>query len=434
MNNSEQVSRILLPGERSGSVRVPASKSAAHRVLICAALGRRPVTVELDGLSQDILATAECLHALGAGIEQSGRELRIQPLDRAADQRESVLHAGESGSTLRFLLPLAGALGRKAVFEMEGRLLHRPLAPLDAVLREHGMHIEQDGDRLFCSGQLRGGDYALTGNVSSQYFTGLLMALPLLEDSSTLSVRGRLESADYVRMTERILELSGIVLEKQPGPVWNIPGRQRPQLPERVRVEGDWSSAAFFLCMGALSDAGVRVDGLRCDSAHGDRAILDLLRSFGAEVIIRREAESGGEADSVIVRRAECRPLQFDATGIPDLVPVLAVLCCAAKGSSEITNAARLRLKESDRLQTTAELIRSLGGSVLEHADGLTIIGTGKLAGGTADAHNDHRIAMSAAVAACLCSGPVELADPACVRKSYPAFWTDYESLERRTR
>ena len=434
MNNSEQVSRILLPGERSGSVRVPASKSAAHRVLICAALGRRPVTVELDGLSQDILATAECLHALGAGIEQSGRELRIQPLDRAADQRESVLHAGESGSTLRFLLPLAGALGRKAVFEMEGRLSHRPLAPLDAVLREHGMHIEQDGDRLFCSGQLRGGDYALTGNVSSQYFTGLLMALPLLEDSSTLSVRGRLESADYVRMTERILELSGIVLEKQPGPVWNIPGRQQPQLPERVRVEGDWSSAAFFLCMGALSDAGVRVDGLRCDSAHGDRAILDLLRSFGAEVIIRRETESGEEADSVIVRRAECRPLQFDATGIPDLVPVLAVLCCAAKGSSEITNAARLRLKESDRLQTTAELIRSLGGSVLEHADGLTIIGTGKLAGGTADAHNDHRIAMSAAVAACLCSGPVELADPACVRKSYPAFWTDYESLERRTR
>ena len=157
------------------------------------------------------------------------------------------------------------------------------------------------------------------------------------------------------------------------------------------------------------------------------------MRSFGAEVIIRREAESGGEADSVTVRRAECRPLQFDASGIPDLVPVLAVLCCAAEGSTEIKNAARLRLKESDRLQTTAELIRNLGGIVQEHADSLTVIGTGKLAGGIADAHNDHRIAMSAAVAACLCSGPVELADPGCVRKSYPAFWTDYESLERRT-
>ena len=433
MNNMEQISRILLPGERSGSVRVPASKSAAHRVLICAALGSRPVTVQLDGLSQDILATVECLRDLGAGIEQSGRELRIQPLDRAADRQESVLHAGESGSTLRFLLPLAGALGREAVFKMEGRLSRRPLAPLDTVLREHGMRIEQDGDRLFCSGQLRGGDYALTGNVSSQYFTGLLMALPLLEAGSTLSVRGRLESADYVRMTERILELSGVVLEKQPGPTWGILGGQRPQLPERVRVEGDWSSAAFFLCMGALSDTGVRVDGLRCDSAHGDRAVLDLLRSFGAEVIIRRETESGGETDSVTVRRAECRPLQIDASGIPDLIPVLAVLCCAAEGSTEITNASRLRLKESDRLQTTAELIRSLGGTVLEHADSLTVIGTGKLAGGTADAHNDHRIAMSAAVAACLCSGPVELEDAACVRKSYPAFWRDYGSLERRT-
>ena len=433
MNKPEQVSRILLPGERSGSVRIPSSKSAAHRILICAALGSRPITVQLDGLSQDILATAECLRALGAEIEQSGRELRIQPLNRNTDSREVLLPVGESGSTLRFLLPLAGALGREAVFKMEGRLSHRPLAPLDAVLREHGMRVEQDGDRLFCSGQLRGGDYALTGNVSSQYFSGLLMALPLLEDSSTLSVRGRLESADYVRMTEQILELSGIVLEKQPGSTWSIPGRQRPHLPEMVRVEGDWSSAAFFLCMGALSETGVRVDGLRCDSVHGDRAILDLLRSFGAEVTIGGEDEGGGETDSLTVRRGECRPLQIDASGIPDLVPVLAVLCCAAEGCTEIKNAARLRLKESDRLQTTAELIRSLGGTVLEHADGMTVTGTGKLIGGTADAHNDHRIAMSAAVAACLCSRPVELEDAACVRKSYPAFWTDYESLERRT-
>ena len=433
MNKPEQVCRILLPGERFGSVRIPSSKSAAHRVLICAALGGRPVTVQMDGFSQDILATAECLHALGAGIEQNGQELRIQPLDRDADLRESMLLAGESGSTLRFLLPLAGALGREAVFKMEGRLSRRPLAPLDAVLREHGMRIEQDDDRLFCSGQLRGGEYVLTGNVSSQYFSGLLMALPLLEESSTLSVRGKLESADYVRMTERILEVSGIALEKQPGPTWSIPGGQRPQLPEKVRVEGDWSSAAFFLCMGALSDTGVRVDGLRCDSAHGDRAILDLLRTFGAEVIIHREDGSGRETDSITVRRGECRPLQIDASGIPDLVPVLAVLCCAANGCTEITNASRLRLKESDRLQTTAELIRSLGGSVLEHADGLCVTGTGKLTGGTADAYNDHRIAMSAAVAACLCSRPVKLADAGCVRKSYPAFWTDYESLERRT-
>ncbi|MBR2808500.1 MAG: 3-phosphoshikimate 1-carboxyvinyltransferase, partial [Oscillospiraceae bacterium] len=261
MNRKAPVNRILLPGERFGSVRIPSSKSAAHRVLICAAFGGRPVAVRLSGLSQDILATANCLRALGAGVRQNDQGLEIRPLDRNPDLREALLPAGESGSTLRFLLPLAGALGRKAVFRMEGRLSRRPLAPLDAVLREHGMSVEQDGDRLLCSGQLRSGEYALAGNISSQYFSGLLMALPLLEGSSTLSACGKLESAGYVRMTEQILESSGVKLEKLPGLRWHIPGGQHPQLPETVQVEGDWSNAAFFLCMGALSEKGVRVDG-----------------------------------------------------------------------------------------------------------------------------------------------------------------------------
>ena len=433
MNRKAPVNRILLPGERCGSVHIPSSKSAAHRVLICAAFGGRPVAVRLNGLSQDILATANCLRALGAGVRQTNRGLEIRPLDRNPDLREALLPAGESGSTLRFLLPLAGALGRKAVFRMEGRLSRRPLAPLDAVLREHGMSVEQDGDRLLCSGQLRSGEYALAGNISSQYFSGLLMALPLLEGSSTLSACGKLESAGYVRMTEQILESSGVKLEKLPGLRWHIPGGQHPQLPETVQVEGDWSNAAFFLCMGALSEKGVRVDGLRHDSFHGDRAILDFLRDFGAEVTIARGEENSGGYDSVTVRRKECRPLRIDAADVPDLVPVLAVLCCAAEGCSEVINASRLRLKESDRLQTTAELIQSFGGEVREHPDGLTVYGTGKLRGGTADAHNDHRIAMSAALAACLCGEPVELADADCVQKSYPAFWADYESLERST-
>lgn len=434
MNKPGRENRMLLPGRRCGSVRIPSSKSAAHRILICAALGSRPVAVRLNGLSQDILATANCLRALGAGVEQSDRELRIQPLDRSPDLREVLLPAGESGSTLRFLLPLIGALGRKAVFQMEGRLSRRPLAPLDAVLREHGMSIEQDGDRLLCSGQLQSGDYALAGNVSSQYFSGLLMALPLLEGSSTLSAGGKLESAGYVRMTEQVLESSGIAVERQPGLRWIIPGGQRPQLPETVPVEGDWSNAAFFLCMGALSERGVRVDGLRHDSAHGDRAVLSLLQDFGAITTIGSGEESSGGYDSVTVCRGDFLPMCIDASDVPDLIPALAVLCCAAEGRSEITNASRLRLKESDRLQTTAELIRSLGGEVLEHPDGLTVCGTGKLKGGTADAHNDHRIAMSAALAACLCGEPVELIDAGCVRKSYPAFWTDYESLERSTK
>ena len=430
MNKPAPEEKSISPGGRSGCVRIPSSKSVAHRMLICAALGEKPVTIELDGLSQDILATADCLRALGARTEIREGSIRVCPVVRnaaAPEKAESlprpVLHAGESGSTLRFLLPLAGVLGRGAVFETEGRLAERPLAPLDAALREHGMHITREGRRILCSGKLESGAYSLPGNVSSQFFSGLLMALPLAEGGSTLRVQDRLESAAYIRLTEQALKQAGVELEAQDASGWRIPGGQLPQLPDPVTVEGDWSNAAFFLAAGALSRQGVRVEGLRRDSAQGDREMLTLLRSFGANVT--------EEDAAVIVRRQECRPLQVDASGIPDLVPVLAVLCCAAEGRSVITGAARLRLKDSDRLQTAAELIRSLGGEVRELPDGLQICGSGSLAGGTADAHNDHRIAMSAAVAACLCRQPVLLRGADCVRKSYPAFWRDFEGLAR---
>ena len=430
--------RLIPPGSRSGSVGIPSSKSVAHRALICAAVGENPVSVLLDGLSEDILATAGCLRALGADVEIGDGEIRVCPVPRNAGSFPSgavSLPAGESGSTLRFLLPLVGALGVDAVFEMKGRLSQRPLAPLNEVLRAHGMKIEKSGDRLFCSGKLRAGDYLLPGDVSSQYFSGLLMALPLLEGDSRLTAAGRLESSAYIRITEQVLASAGISLpvpEASDSPAgqsrtWTISGGRKPRLPGALRIEADWSNAAFFLCMGALSEAGVTVLPLRRDSAQGDREVLRLLREFGAEVL---GPETGGDSGLVTVRRGEARPLRIDASGIPDLVPVLAVLCCGAVGASEITGAARLRLKESDRLQTTAGLIRSLGGEVAEHPDGLTVYGSGSLRGGVAEACNDHRIAMSAAVAACLCREPVFLRDSGCVRKSYPAFWTDFGALE----
>ena len=436
--------RTILPGSRSGAVRIPASKSVAHRALICAAIGGEPVTVQLNGLSRDILATAECLRAMGAGIEIEEGEIRVRPLQREAGPDTAVLPVGESGSTLRFLLPLAGALGMKADFVMEGRLSRRPLSPLDAVLRDHGMRIEQEGNILRCEGQLQSGTFILPGNISSQYFSGLLMALPLLKGNSILLAEGTLESASYIRITEQVLESAGIAPEQSAYPAdgkspnqesfcaWRITGGRKPQLPAAVRIEADWSNAAFFLCMGALSERGVTVQALRHDSAQGDRAILQLLRDFGAEVTDgagAAEGSSEGDSGLVRVRRDVASPLRIDASEIPDLVPVLAVLCCAAAGKSEIVNAARLRLKESDRLQTTAELICSLGGNVKEREDGLVIYGTGSLRGGVATAHNDHRIAMSAAVAASLCRGPVILQDADCVRKSYPVFWKDFEAM-----
>ena len=415
------MSITLAPGERTGCVRIPASKSQAHRLLICAALGAGETTVECDGVSADIEATARCLSALGAHMEAAGAgRFKVSPITRAPEDR-CELYCGESGSTLRFLLPVAGALGVRAVFHMEGRLPERPLAPLDDVLRAHGMSITRQGESLVCEGKLTPGEYEISGGVSSQYISGLLLALPRLDADSRLTVTGTLESAGYVAMTEDALRLAGIEYEKH-GQSYDIPGRQAGRLPEACRAEGDWSNAAFFLCMGALSRGGVTVRGLDMASLQGDRAVLDILRRFGAEV----EPLCGGAR----VRRGALRAIEIDAAQIPDLVPVLGVTAAAARGTTRIINAGRLRLKESDRLKSTARLIASLGGTAEELPDGLIIHGREALDGGSVETWRDHRIAMAAAAAACACRSAVSLDDSRCVEKSYPRFWEDYASLE----
>ena len=400
----------------AGSVRIPASKSQAHRLLICAALGTRPVTLSCDGFSRDIVATAGCLQALGAQMAlEDDRLIRITPGPAAT---LCALPCGESGSTLRFLLPVAAALGVTATFRREGRLPQRPLAPLDDQLRRHGVTLRDCGADLTVSGQLQPGDYTLPGNVSSQFVSGLLMALPLLDGDSTLTVTGTVESAAYIAMTEDALRLSGIRFTKE-GWTYHIPGGQTFSLPTPLSVEGDWSNAAFFLCAGALSEPGVTVTGLNTASAQGDRAVVELLRRFGAQVT---ETENG-----VTVSAAPRRGITIDATPIPDLIPVLSVVAACAAGETRITGAARLRLKESDRLATTAALLRALGIGVEELPDGLIIRG-GTLSCGTVDAAGDHRIAMSAAVAAARCTVTVLGSD--CVSKSYPRFWEDYTAVK----
>ena len=282
------------------------------------------------------------------------------------------------------------------------------------------MTLREDGDLLYCSGQLIGGNYTIAGNVSSQYISGLLMALPLLIRDSLLMVSGPLESAAYVAMTEDALQLSKLTIPKM-GAMWAIPGQQRCHLPKRTVVEGDWSNAAFFLCMGALSETGVTVAGLNPASLQADRAITELLTRFGAELTV--------SGQTVTVRRGALHGITLDAGSIPDLIPVVSCLAALCEGETRIENAARLRLKESDRLQTTAALISALGSSVRELPDGLIILGRARLSGGTADACGDHRIAMSAAMAACGCEGPVTVLGSECVAKSYPAFWEDFASL-----
>ena len=409
----------IAPGARCGSVRIPSSKSQAHRLLILAALGKRPAALQIRGISEDIAATINCLRALGAKIRQDGETVFVTPLEAVCSP--CVLPCGESGSTLRFLLPVVSALGAEATFLRQGRLPERPLAPLDDALKKHGVHLAEDGEKLFVSGQLQPGAYRLPGNVSSQFFTGLLLALPLLWAESTLEIEGTLESAPYVEMTEQALALANISVSKETK-VYKIGGNQSAFLPEKCVVEGDWSNAAFFLCAGALSEEGVTVRGLRMDSAQGDRAVLDVLRAMGAEV--------ASSDDAVTVRRKKLSAVQLDASAIPDLVPVLAAVASAAEGETKIYNAARLRLKESDRIQTTAAMLSSLGADVNEQPDGLIIRGKEILSGGTAEAFGDHRIAMSAAVASAACSDAVTICGSESVNKSYPQFWADFAALK----
>ena len=412
----------LLPGQRSGITAAPSSKSHAHRLLICAALGGEKVNIDCGDISKDIAATAKCLEALCADISEGADGLMSVEPKRKASEQVKILHCGESGSTLRFLIPVCGALGESVVFNMEGRLSDRPLAPYDELLREHGMSIEKDGSRLFCSGRLRSGVFSIPGDISSQYISGLLFALPLLDGDSIIRITGKLESSAYIAMTESALIASGIDFEHK-GNEYRIRGNQRYAL-SCGAAEGDYSNGAFFLCMGALSEGGITVKNMPAETLQGDSAVVDILRSFGAQIEV-----CGSE---ITIKKGSLTGCEIDASGIPDLVPVLSVVAAAAKGETRIINAARLRLKESDRLKTTAELLSRLGGDVTELTDGLIINGTGTLRGGTVNSYNDHRIAMSAAVAACISTAPVTVEGPECTAKSFPRFWENFEQLERQ--
>ncbi len=413
--------------ELRGEIKAISSKSVVHRYLVAAALGRTPVTLTYRGGSEDIAATAGCLRALGAGIEErplpSGQTLcRVRPIAGGSAPARPILDCGESGSTLRFLLPVAAALGIPCAFTGHGRLPERPLSPLYELLSEKGARLSAQGKMpLTLEGRLRPGEYTIAGNVSSQFVTGLLFALPLLPGESRLEVTGRLESRPYVEVTLSVLREAGIQVDVRENPlVFTIPGGQNYRLPEEVCAEGDWSNAAFWL-VGAALTGEVTLCGLDLDSPQGDRAILPLLREFGAQ-----ERASG---DRVTVRREERCPFTADVAMTPDLLPVLAVAAMGAEGESRITGAGRLRLKESDRLASVTAMLRALGGEVKELPDGLILRGKGSLRGGVVDAAGDHRIAMAGCIASLLCAREVKIVGAQAVDKSYPLFFRDWEAL-----
>lgn len=409
--------KILHPGKVSGVIRAISSKSDVHRLLICAALSDAPVCIRINGLSEDIEATARCLTALGAKIHITESEISVAPI---CDLRKNAaLDCGESGSTLRFLLPVCCALGADAQFLGHGRLPERPLSPLYEQLQDHGITLSPQGKMpLSALGQLAAdAPFTLAGNVSSQYVSGLLMALT--QTGGEIVLTTRLESKPYVDMTIATLRLFGAKIDPtQSG--WIVHKTQLHALRDAITAQGDWSNAAFFLCAGALTGP-VTVRDLDGQSPQGDKQILDMLQKFGAAVQI-----SGTD---VTVSKGMLSGCTIDVSDTPDLAPILCAVACAAKGTTRITGAKRLRIKESDRLETVRKTLSDLGADIAIEGDDLVINGGKPLFGGVVDAFGDHRIAMTAAVAASLCESDVTILGAQAVSKSYPAFFEDYARL-----
>lgn len=410
----------LTPSVLSGSVPAPVSKSAAHRLLICAALSDAPTEILCEGTNADIDATLSCLAALGAGITRDGGRISVTPVSVDAPAKRGILDCGESGSTERFLLPVACALGADATLIGQGRLPERPLSPLYEVLTEHGAKMSENGRLpLFAGGKLTPGNYEIDGGVSSQFISGLLFALPLLHGESTLTVTGKIESAHYIEMTVSALRTFGVDVQRS-GNVYRIPAGSGYHSPGICAVEGDWSSAAFLLAAGAVGKAPVTCTGLNPDSLQGDKEVFDILARFGADC--RREG------NRFTVAPGKLRGTTVDGRHIPDLIPVLSVVAAYAEGDTVFENIARLRIKESDRVRTVQELLLAMGIASESDENRLTVHG-GRPVGGRVDSHNDHRIAMSAAVAASAAVGESVLIGAEAVRKSYPCFFEDYTAL-----
>ena len=401
----------IRPQKLCGTITPPPSKSQAHRLIIAAALADGESVLSNVAFSQDILATLSCMEQLGARWEKiDGSTIRVQGLAAGAPvlQKDGMPHfdCGESGSTLRFLIPIALAVAGGGVFSGRGRLMERPQKPYFDLFEEKGISWEQKDGTLTVRGTLESGTFLLPGNVSSQFITGLLYALPLLEGDSDILLTTPLESGGYVDMTLDVLERFGIRAVPNGSCAFHVPGGQTYR-PHDMAIESDYSQAAFWYAARGLGSQ-VELQGLNPFSVQGDRCIVE---------------------DSASL----CGPgeVELDVSQCPDLVPPLAVQAALRPGqTTRIVGAARLRMKESDRLSAVTQVLNALGSRVEEHPDSLTILGVDTLAGGVAvDSHNDHRIAMMAAVATTRAAAPVTIRGAESVRKSYPNFWEDYQRL-----
>ncbi len=398
---------LLKPSRLKGSVKAPSSKSHAHRALICAALCESETHMHISTLCEDIEATIRCLKALGTEFEYYKEELRITP--RPFSSRGS-FDCGESGSTLRFMLPVACAAGCEAEFVGKGRLGQRPIGDLTENLSSHGINVMTSSLPLILNGKMHGGEFAVGGDKSSQFLTGLLLALPIC-GGGRISLTSPLQSRPYVELTLKIMSEFGVNVECDGG-TFTVAPSEKYISPSEYSIEGDWSNAAFWLSLG------VEVMGLSESSAQGDRAFADILLSLGAK-----------RSSGLCFDTSRLFGKEINVGDIPDLVMPLAAVCACASGTSVIKGGERLKLKESDRLKSVYEMLCGVGADATLTDDGFIISGKKLLEGGYVNSHNDHRIAMACAILARHSKNAIILDGAEAVNKSYPTFWDEYKKL-----
>lgn len=413
----------VYPGSLNGTLSMPPSKSAAHRAIICASLAKGKSIIQPVELSNDIKATIDCMKQLGAKIDIEKNVLKISGTD-IFSAKNILLDCGESGSTLRFLIPVAAAGGISVQFTGHGKLPERPIGVFTDCLPKHGTEcITQGGLPLQINGKLKSGVFEIPGNISSQFITGLLLALPLLDGDSEIVLTSPAQSIGYIDMTTNIMKDFGVdILKTKNG--WFIKGGQHYK-PKSFTVEGDWSQAAFFMAAAALGGK-ITIDNLDINSAQGDKECFEIYSRFGADVILEDDGR-------ITVIHNKLRGIEINAENIPDMVPALAVTAALCEGTTTIKGAARLRIKECDRLAAMADGLSRLGADVTELEDGLIIKGISSLNGGEVKGFNDHRIVMSMAVAAVMSKEAIIISEPESINKSYPTFFEDHKKLGGHT-
>lgn len=407
----------ITPSKLIGRVKAPSSKSFSHRMLIAAALAGGVSEVSNISVSKDIDATVGAMNALGANILSDGSTYTVMGIKKPSEK--AVIDCCESGSTLRFIIPIAAALGCECEFHGKGKLPERPITPYIREMSRYGVTINrEEGIMPFTmSGRLRGGEYLLEGDISSQFITGLLFALPLCEEDSVIRLTSRLESKPYADMTISALNSFGIEIDETADendyPVYNIKGGQKYKSAD-CTVEGDYSQAAFFYVADALGSEIV-VDNLNKASVQGDKKILEIIKEMGYN-------NTGASI-------AKLKAYEADVSDIPDLVPIMTVLGCFGDGISRITGAKRLKIKESDRLAAIADALNAVGGKITVFDDALEIAPIESFHAGKINGCNDHRIVMAAAIASTMSDGEFVITDAEAVTKSYPDFWKDFAAL-----